>query len=102
MNQCTDQLHPAVRTAPEVSAPTLRFLDVMMGGFEIEEMEFTITIPADWRDQEIQAFVFCKSAGRWVELEGRAERIGERLKLMLPGGRVVHVAIALVPHSHTL
>jgi hypothetical protein len=32
-----------------------------------------------------------------VELEGRAERQGERLKLTLPGGRLVHVAVALVP-----
>lgn len=100
MNQCTDQLHALTRTAPEVSAVALRFLDVMMGGFESDEMEFTITIPADWRDQEIQAFVFRNDAGRWVELEGRAERIGERLKLTLPAGRLVHVAVALVPHYH--
>jgi hypothetical protein len=98
MNQCTDQLHSLVRTAPEASATALRFLDVMMGGFETEELEFTITIPADWRDREIHAFVFCHDAGRWVELEGRAERTGERLKLTLPGGRLVHVAVALVPH----
>nr|BAL59172.1 hypothetical protein HGMM_OP3C327 [Candidatus Acetothermum autotrophicum] len=102
MNQCTDQLHALTRAAPEVpttaSAPaTLRFLDMMLGGFESEELEFTVTIPADWRDAEIQAFVFCNDAGRWVELEGRAERQGDRLKLTLPGGRLVHVAVALVP-----
>ncbi len=98
MNQCTQG--SLTRPAPEVPAAasaTLRFLDVMLGGFESEEMEFTVTIPADWRDAEIQAFVFRHDAGRWVELEGRAERQGERLKLTLPGGRLVHVAVALVP-----
>ncbi len=100
MNPCTDQLHSLTRTAPEVPAAALRFLEVMLGGFEAEEMEFTVTIPEDWRDQEIQAFIFRRDGGRWVELPGRIERNGERLRLTLPGGRLVHLAVALVPQLH--
>ncbi|MFN4218080.1 MAG: hypothetical protein ACK4HB_02150 [Candidatus Bipolaricaulia bacterium] len=98
MNQCTDQLHSLTRTTPEVPAAALRFLDVMMGGFESdEEIELKVAIPADWHDQEVQAFVFLNEGGRWVERESRVEREGERLRLALPGGRLVHVAVALVP-----
>lgn len=98
MNQCTDQLHSLTRTASEVPAAALRFLDMMLGGFDSEEeIELKVAIPADWHDQEVQAFVFLNEGGRWVELESRAEREGERLRLTLPAGRLMHLAIALVP-----
>lgn len=98
MNQCTDQLHSLTRTASEVPAAALRFLDMMLGGFDSEEeIELKVAIPADWHDQEVQAFVFLNEGGRWVELESHVEREGERLKLTLPGGRLMHLVVALVP-----
>ena len=98
MDQCTDQLHSLTRTASEVPAAALRFLDVMLGGFDSdEEIELEMAIPADWHDQEVQAFVFLNEGGRWVERESHVEREGQRLKLILPGGRLMHLAVALVP-----
>lgn len=104
MDSCTGQLNSSVRALseplPEIATPALRFLDLMLGGFGGEEtLEFTLDIPHDWRDQEIQVLVFLNDRGQWVELEGRAERQGEKLKLSLPGGCLVHLAVALVPHA---
>ena len=98
MNQCTDQLR--TRTASEVPAAALRFLDMMVGGFASdEEIELKVALPADWYDQEVRAFVFLNEGERWEELEGRVEREGERLRLTLPAGRLMHVVVALVPHA---
>jgi hypothetical protein len=101
MNHCTDQLNSSARTlsAPEIPAAALRFLDLMIGGFESEEIELKVNIPADWH--EIQALVFLNEAGRWVEVPGKAEREGEKLKLTLPAGRLIHLAVAFIPQGQT-
>ncbi len=97
MNQCTDQLHSMTRTTTsEAPAAALRFLDMMVGGFDSgEEIELTVAVPA--APHEVQALVFLNEGRRWVEFEGRVEREGERLKLTLPAGRLMHIAVALVP-----
>jgi hypothetical protein len=103
MNHCTDQLSSSVLTRtlakPAIPAAALRFLDLMIGGFESEEVELKVDIPTDWHDQEIQALVFRNEAGRWVELPGKAEREGEKLKLTLPAGRLIHLAVAFIPQG---
>ncbi len=97
MEQCTDHLHLLTHTTPEAPATALRFLDMMLGGFDSEEdIELTVAVPADWHDQEVQALVFLNDRGQWVELESRVEREGKRLRLTLPAGRLMHIAVALV------
>lgn len=96
MNQCTDQLHSPTCTTSEAPATALRFLDMMLGGFDsAEDIELTVAVPVDWHD--LQALVFFNEGGQWVELESRVEREGERLRLTLPAGRLRHIAVALVP-----
>lgn len=98
MNQCTDQRHSLTCTTSEAPATALRFLDMMVGGFDsAEDIELTVTVPADERGQEVQALVFFNEGGQWVERESQVERKGKRLKLTLPAGRLMHIAVALVP-----
>ncbi len=95
MNQCTDQLHAMTcTTTSEAPATALRFLDMMVGGFDAEEeIELTVAVPA----ASVQALVFVNEGGGWVELESGVEREGQRLKLTLPAGPLRHIAVALVP-----
>lgn len=109
MNHCTDQLPSSTcgrtrtlsKPMPEIPAAALRFLDLMIGGFESEEVELKVNILTDWHDQEVQALVFLNEAGRWVEVPGKAEREGEKLKLTLPAGRLIHLAVAFIPQGQT-
>ncbi len=86
-------------TQPEPPASALRFIDLMVGGFEAEEIELAIKIPPDWQGQAVQALLFLHEAGRWVELPSHVEQYGRKLKLTLPatGDPISHLAVAFVP-----
>lgn len=91
MNSCTEALSTLART--ETPATALKFLDLMIGGFDSEAIELAVPLP----EPNTQVFVFVREGGRWVELEGCVKQHEEKLRLTLPSGPLRHIAVAFVP-----
>mgnify|MGYP001773228441 CR=1 FL=1 len=91
MDLCTEGLSTLART--EAPATALKFLDLMIGGFDSEALELTVPLPG----AHTQVFVFVREGERWVELEGCVEQQQEKLRLTLPAGPLRHIAVAFVP-----
>ncbi|MCS7197196.1 MAG: hypothetical protein NZ930_00680 [Candidatus Bipolaricaulota bacterium] len=89
MNSCTEALSTVVRT----EATALKFLDLMLGGFDSEAIEVTVALP----EPHTRVFVFAREGGEWKELEGCVERQHKKLRLTLPAGALRHIAVAFVP-----
>ncbi|GEM_PF-1416283 len=91
MNSCTEALSTLART--EAPATALKFLDLMIGGFDSEAIELTVPLP----EPHTQVFVFMCEGGGWVELEGCVQQHEKKLRLTLPAGSLRRIAVALVP-----
>ncbi len=91
MNSCTEALNILART--EAPATALKFLDLMIGGFDSDAIELTVPLA----EPNTQVFVFMREGGRWVEVEGCVKQHEGKLRLTLPSGPLRHIAVAFVP-----
>lgn len=91
MNLCAEELSALART--EATATALKFLDLMIGGFDSEAIELTVPL----LKPNTQVFVFVREGGRWVGLEGCVKQHEGKLQLTLPAGPLRHIAVAFVP-----
>jgi hypothetical protein len=91
MSSCMEELSTLVRT--EASSTSLKFLDLMIGGFEAEELELIVPSPGP----KTHVFVFVRDGGSWTEVKSCVQEDGGQLRLKLPAGPLRHIAIAFIP-----
>jgi hypothetical protein len=70
MSSCMEELSTLVRM--EASSTALKFLDLMIGGFEAEELELIVPSPGP----KTHVFVFVRDGGSWTEVKSCVQEDG--------------------------